>query len=348
MAFNKITKQDLYIFFKELSRLVNKNIPIDEGLRVISQSPGSPINAIAVQVENDIKRGMSLSNSLKNISAVNPYAIALIKSGEESGSLTIPLELIVKYYRRSIIIRKMIVQSLHYPFFILILFFAVIIIFATFTIPKFITIFSSLGAELPPLTAMMLKIFSFFSHNSILIFITGFIIAIAYTRFRKTLSGQIFESNLAISIPIVGQSVLYDSLSRFCGALGNLLNRNVSIDSALVLSSATVDNHVTKKILGDISSNIAQGKKLSDAMEQTSLFSPSFIWMLKRGEDAGEINDTLIEISSFYDDRFEEIKIKVGTVLEPILIIIIGLIVGFMVMAIGIPIFSIPKVLGLA
>lgn len=346
MRNKSISKEDLLVFFKELSRIVNRNIPIDEALREISRGGEGMVPAISSQIEEQIKKGKQLSEALNALAGVSPYIVALIKSGETSGSITSSLDIVITHYRKSVIARKTIVEAMRYPAIIFTLFLIINVFFMNYLAPQIAKIYSRLGAELPPLSYVVFHVYGFFTHHLAYIILGLVILIILYNAFRKTYSGMLFETNLLMTLPVIGDTIVFDSLSRFCSALGILLKKNVRIENALLLASTSVECLITRKIFGQISAHISKGGKLSEGMRLTKLFTPTFVWMVAKAEERGDVEDTLLEIGKFYEERFDDYRGRIFTLLEPFLIILIGSVIGLYIISIFIPMFNIPKVLG--
>jgi type II secretory pathway component PulF len=152
------------------------------------------------------------------------------------------------------------------------------------------------------------------------------------------------EINLLLMTPVVGRAIYLDALGRFCRAIGVLLKRKVDIQKALILAASSVESLLGKKMAGSISSQLAKGKKFSEGMDASGLFSRSFVWMVEKAEARGDLEDTLIEIAGYYDENFEYYR-HAFILLEPFLIVIVGIFIGFIVVSMYTPLFMLPKLI---
>ena len=346
MSPKRVSKEDILIFFTELSRVVQKKLPIQESLKEIAKESKHNISALANFVDLKISEGVPLSKALEEISSMSPYVIALIKSGEQSGALPEILNDVITFYRRSIIARKNLIESLRYPIMVILVFMLVTLFMAIKIIPHFVQIYYQLGAELPGLTVFFIKISNFIVYNLPFIILLTILIIIVYSSFRKTALGRIFESNILLLIPLIGQSIFYDTMGRFCKSLAVMLKRKVPIDMALMLASASTENLIGKKLAGIIAKHLSSGGRLYEGMRKTGLFNHSFVWMVQKAEDSGYVENTLFDIANFYEENFEDVSHKTVTMVEPALICIIGCLLGIIIISFYLPLFSIPKVIG--
>jgi type IV pilus assembly protein PilC len=239
----------------------------------------------------------------------------------------------------------MILQAIRYPLFVIMLFIIVFMFLIFKIIPEITAIYSDLGAELPWLTHQVVQLSSIFQERLLPVALTAFCLVILYVVLRRTLPMQVMEANLILRFPFLGKSIFFDALGRFCRSLSYLLKRKIPIETAVMLSSAAVDNIIAKRLAGHITYHVSQGHHLWEGMRSTRLFSATFVWMVKKAEERGDVEEVLLELSDFYDEKFDDMRQRANVLLEPIVIVMTGLLIGVFVIALYLPLFSLAGVL---
>ncbi len=341
----KLSNKNQTLFAKKLSFLIQSDIAIVESINLIKNQTKSKSQVnIYNKIIADIKNGKSLSTSLERCPGVfSNFTINIIRAGESSGTLNENLNYLAHELRKKEILRKKIIGTFLYPIIITVSILGITGFLIGYIFPKIIPIFSSLKIELPLSTRIIIGFTNIIKNEGLyilfgIIFLLTFFIIIIKRSEKLTF---IFDG-LILNIPLIGSIAKNYNLTNTCRTLGLLLKSNISVTEALIITSNTIDNLQFKKSFYRISREVKKGKTISELI---SLYPNIFPEMLKNmvsiGEKSGNLSNTLIYLSEFYENEFDDFTKNLSNSIEPFLMIIMGLIVGFIAISVITPIYEI-------
>ncbi|HOK56738.1 MAG TPA: type II secretion system F family protein [bacterium] len=338
----RVSLGEIAIFSRQLATMLDAGVPIIDAISDLKEQTINKYFAYALEnIRKDIQTGSNFSSAISKYPNIfSPLYVALVKSGEESGNLVGVMTELSSYIEDQIILLRKLRQALSYPAVIFLFFIGVISFVFLFLIPKFQSIFSSFGAKLPGLTLIVFKISGLFLKflPFILIFLVLFGIFLFF--YRNTKSGRYWIDSVKLKFPLIGKLVIKISLSRFSRSLSTLLSGGVSINSALEIVAATSGNIIIEDIVKKIRKGVIEGKVLNEEMKKYKIFPPILVRMVRVGEETGRLEDMLNRVSKFFRDEVDATVNILTSIIEPILIIGLGIIVGIVVLAIYLPIFK--------
>ncbi len=333
---------ELAIFSRQFATMLDAGVSIIDILTDLSeQVTNRYFKEVLGNIKKDIQTGSSFSNAISKYPNVfSPLYVALVKSGEESGNLGEVMRELSLYLEEQIILLRKLRQALSYPAVIFIFFIGVVSFVFLFLIPKFQSIFSSFGAKLPTLTLLIFKISQIFIKGLPLFIIFLFLLSIFFYFYRNTRIGRWQIDTIKLKFPLIGKLILKISLSRFSSSLSTLIRGGVSINSALEIVAGTTGNLIIENIIKKVRKGVVEGRPLNEEMKKYKIFPSILVRMTRVGEETGRLEDMLSRTSKFFKDEVDATINILTTIIEPILIIGLGVIVGIVVLAIYLPIFK--------
>ena len=341
----KINKKELSKLFLTLGLYLKASIPLINAINLTkSQSENNKTIKFLDFLEKEIKEGKNLSTALEKqkIIDLSPYVINTIKVGEESGKLYLVLIEMSKFLKDEDKLLSKTKQALIYPAFIILMSIIMISFMLTVVVPKITKVFSSLHQQLPPITEFIINTSNFLKQNYITLGIIFFIFVLSIViSYKKVYKFRLFIDSLLLKIPVIKKIIISKELGKFSYLAYVLTNSGVNYITAVNLCANTIENEKIKSVFKKAINEVLEGKKLSVSLVKAGFnFDKSFIQALSLAEDTSEVGEILQNISEIY---FEENESKINTILsliEPILIITIGGIIGFIVTAMLLPMFS--------
>lgn len=338
----KVKLKELSIFSRQLAVLIDAELPLIQSLNILAeQTRNKYFRKVITTVREDVEAGSSLNQALrKHPKAFDDLFCNLVASGEQSGALDVMLQRLTDFIERTVKLRGQVRQAMIYPSAIS--GFAVIVaIFLLWkVIPIFSSIFKDLGATLPMLTVIIVKL-SEFIQNYILFVVLGFIaLLFAFRAYRKTPFGRFSVDRLLLRMPIFGSLLTKVAISRVTRTLSTLLGGGVAMLESLKITSSTSGNVVIEKSVQEVRRMVSEGRSLTQSFKATGRFPFMMTQMVSVGEATGTLDQMLSKMADFYDD---EVSASVGSLLaimEPVLMVGVGGIVGGLIIAMYLPIFS--------
>jgi len=338
----KVKLKDLAIFSRQLSVLIDAELPLIQSLNILAeQTKNKYFKRVIKDVRGDVEAGSTLNQAMKKFPKVFDNLFCnLVASGEQSGSLDIMLRRLAEYLEKIVKLRSQVRQAMIYPSAVLGFSVLVVIFMMWKIIPVFASIFMDLGASLPTLTLVILGISNFVQKYILFIFL-GFIGLFFFLRYlRKTDKGHKVFDRFLLSMPLFGKLLQKVALSRVTRTLSTLLSGGVPMLECLEITSATSGNVIIENNIMQSRALVAEGKSLTDAFKEVGQLPFMLIQMVGVGEATGTLDEMLAKLATFYD---EEVEASVGallSVLEPVLLIFVGIMVGTIVVSMYLPIFS--------
>lgn len=345
----KIDRRDLIMFTNILSISVNAGVPIIKALELVYDGSGNrEFKEVLSVIISSVRGGKLLSEAL----AMHPdvfdmFYIGLIRAGESSGKLGEALEALSKYLEKSYSIVSKIKSAMVYPVIILFVAIGVVFLFLTTIVPRFSEIYSSYGADLPYMTQLTINVGNFVKENIVLIVIAMFLVVFGFRMlYRKFESFRNYVQLFIIKVfPGMGNFLIRSDIEKFSRIMSLMLRNGVMILEALEIASKTVYLVMVKKALDFCISEIERGKFLSEVLGEYTFFPSLLVQMVRVGEETGEIDKTLGKLADFYAFELEKQSEMLVSSISPILIVIVGGIVGFLVLSLFMPMFTLQQIL---
>ncbi|MGH2528390.1 MAG: type II secretion system F family protein [Actinomycetota bacterium] len=339
----RVKLKDLAVFSRQFATMVNSGLPILRALAILGdQTENKELEKVLTQVRVDVEQGQSLSGAMdRHPKAFNDLYIAMVKSGETGGVLDTVLLRVADNIEREVELRRKIKSAMTYPLVVVILVTFILAAMLLFVVPQFETIYAQLGGKLPLPTRILLGV-SQALRNYWYVFM-GFVAAsvFALRRYKRTEQGRTTVDAAKLKIPIFGQLFRKTALARFSSTLGMLLRSGVPILQALDIVADTVNNKVISKAVIDVQGSVREGESIAKPLSRHAVFPPMVVQMLAVGEETGTVDTMLDKVSEFYNSEVSASVDALTSLIEPLLIAIVGGAVGAAVIALYMPMFNI-------
>jgi type IV pilus assembly protein PilC len=338
----KVKLKDLSIYSRQLSVLIDAELPLIQSLNILAeQTKNKYFKSVIQDIREDVEAGSTLNQAKRKFPHVfDDLYCNLVASGEQSGSLDIMLRRLAEYLEKIVRLRAQVRQAMIYPSAVLSFAIIVVIFMLWKVIPVFASIFLELGAELPFLTSLVLSL-SVFIQKYILFLAIGAVALVFGIRYwRKTESGRRIIDKFLLRMPLFGKLLEKVGLSRVTRTLSTLLSGGVPMLESLKITSSTSGNVIIEDFIMQARSMVAEGTSLRDALKEKGRFPFMMIQMVGVGEATGTLDEMLTKLADFYDEEVEYAVANLLSILEPILLIVVGLIVGSIVISMYLPIFD--------
>ncbi|HEX2695901.1 MAG TPA: type II secretion system F family protein [Acidobacteriota bacterium] len=338
----KVKLKELAVYSRQLSVLIDAELPLIQSLGILAeQQKNRYFKKVIDTIKDDVEAGSTLHEAKRKHPKVfdNLYC-NLIGSGEQSGSLDIMLRRLAEYIEKTVKLRAQVKQAMIYPVAIVVFAVVVAIFLLWKVIPVFASIFIELGAELPLLTAVIVKL-SNFVQSYIVFIILGLIgLVLLFRYYRKTPQGRWTTDRAILKAPLFGKLVNKVSISRVTRTLATLISGGVPMLESLKITSSTAGNVLIEKQIMETRRLVSEGKTLHESLKEAGNFPLMMIQMVNVGEATGTLDEMLTKLANFYDDEVESSVAALLSIMEPVLLIFVGGIVGSLVVSMYLPIFS--------
>lgn len=337
-----VKQQDIVVLSRQLSTLFEAKVPIVEAFKVlINETENQMLKRHLSEVLDDIQGGLSLSGALsKHEGVFSKFYVAMVKSGEESGKLEEIFTFLAEYLERNYELARKARNALIYPAFVLGAFVVVMGLMLVFVIPKISAILTESGQELPIYTKVVIGASDLLRNYGIFL-LFGFIVAVGVIfQYARKAGGTIYFARAQITVPIIGKLFRKIYLARMADNLHTLLSGGITVVRALSITSEVVGNEIYRQILIDATESVKGGSMISDAFGKYSDIPPLFSNMIRIGEETGKLDYILKSISGFYRRDVDNLVDNLVSLIEPIMILVLGLGVGLLVASVLIPIYN--------
>ena len=338
----KVRLKDLAVYSRQLSVLIDAELPLIQSLGILEeQQKNAYFKKVIRTVKDDVEAGSTLNQAKrKHPKVFDDLYCNLVASGEQSGSLDIMLRRLAEYIEKSVKLRSQVRQAMIYPSAITIFAIVVAIFLLWKVIPVFGSFFSEMGAELPGLTAFIIALSKFVQKNIIFVFlgIVGLILGFRY--YRSTPAGRWSTDRLMLRIPLFGKLLYKVAMTRVTRTMATLISGGVPMLEALKISASTANNVVLEKQILEARRMVSEGKTLHEAFRAAGDFPMMMLQMINVGEATGTLDEMLSKLAGFYDEEVEASVASLLSIMEPVLMIVVGGMVGTLVVSMYLPIFS--------
>lgn len=348
--FKPISFSNTVNFFKELSILIDSGVLLHTALDILkNQISNSRFKKVIEEIEFEVKEGKTFSSAISKYPYLFDYLILqIISAGEESGRLGESLLLLSSYLEKKEKFNQKLRSTLILPFITFSLFIFITLIIFLFIVPSFSSILAFSNRDVPKMTKILLDI-SFFLKNYgvIFLFISILLFTIIINKFRKTKKTKLIMDKFFLKLPFIGILIKFLNLTYFLQSLSLMINGGIHLLTSLELVNLSIKNEFFKDRFYELYINVQKGNLLSEAMvvNKNNLFSPNLIAMIKVAEETGSLDVMLSKASILYFEKSERLVTFFLTVLQPILLIILGLLISLLIFAVYIPMFNLPNIL---
>ncbi len=348
-----VSIKDLAIFSRQFSTMISAGVPVLQSLNIIrDQVENKTLAEIVSKVRDDIGQGSTLSDALAKFPTVfsNLY-VNMIKAGESAGILDGILQRLATYLEKSDALKRKIKSAMMYPVMVLSVAIGVTVFLMVAVIPTFKDVFSSFGKELPLPTRVVIQIsefmMKFFMPPQVFIeaaVIIGSVLGIR--SFMRTRKGQMFWNGLQLKMPMFGILIRKVAIAKFARTLGTLIKSGVAILEALEITAKTAGNVVVEEAILKARASIREGENITEPLKASGIFPPMVVQMVAVGEETGTLDDMLIRSADFYDEEVDTAVSGLTSMLEPLIMAFLGVMIGGIVIAMFMPMFSMSDAVG--
>jgi type IV pilus assembly protein PilC len=335
-----VSSKLLTVFTRQLSTLIDAGLPILRSLRILEQQQKPGMLRVAIRlVAEAVEAGSTLSEAMEqHPKAFNQLYTNMVRAGEIGGVLDLILQRLAEFMEKSQALRRKVIGAMIYPAAVITFAFAIVTLLLILVVPKFEAIFSDIGSELPAPTRLLLNMSSWLTGGG-WIFLLGapFAIFFLLKLVRASEGGAYFLDSMKMNIPIVGTIISKTSVARFTRTLGTLLSAGVPILEALNITRDTAGNRVFSRAMAKVHDGIREGESFADPLRQTKIVESMVVNMIDVGEETGELDKMLNKVADTYEEDVEVLVSSMTSLLEPVMVISLGLIVGFIVIALFMP-----------
>jgi len=344
----RIKEKNVVVFCRIFSTMINAGLPLIQCLDLLAQQEqNKAFSKIIRSVKEDIEGGTSLTVALKKYPDIfDDLFVNLIAAGEAGGILDVILERLSAYMEKAMKLKARVKGAMTYPISVLVISFSVVALLLLKVIPVFKTMFESMGGQLPGPTAFLIDASNFTKNYFLYIIAIIVIIFVAFKRFYKTDKGRLIVDSLVLKAPIFGDLLKKVAVAKFSRTLSTMMSSGVPIMEGLAIVSKTSGNVVVENALLKTRQSIAEGRSIAEPLAETGIFPPMVVQMISVGEATGALDSMLSKIATFYDDEIDVAVDNMTALLEPVMMVFLGGVVGGMIIAMYLPIFKLASVVG--
>ena len=343
----KITPADIAVFSRQMATMMSSGVPLVQSFDIIGQGNDNPAMAkMIMDIKADVEAGANFADALKKFPMYfDPLFVNLVQAGEQSGALETMLDKLATYKEKTEALKAKVKKAMTYPIAVLVVAFIVTVILLIFVVPQFQEVFSSFGAELPAMTLFVIAL-SEFMQQYWWMFIAAIGIAFAVYRHFNAKSEKFrkWKDRTVLKIPVVGEIAEKSAIARFARTLETMSAAGVPLVEAMDSVAGATGNSLFYEATMKIRDQISGGTRLQDAMKMTGLFPNMVIQMVSIGEEAGSLDHMLSKVADFYEAEVDNLVDNLTSLMEPMIIAVLGVLVGGLIVAMYLPIFQLGNV----
>ncbi len=340
--------KDLAVFTRQFATMVNAGLPLVQCLDILGRQLEKPhFKKIIQEVMSDVEGGTTLAEALgKHPDIFSDLYVHMIAAGEAGGILDIILSRLAVFLEKADALQRKVKGAMTYPVIVLTVAGGACIFMLMFVIPVFAKMFSDFGGELPGPTRFVMGLSDFIRGYWWALLAGSLISSFSYKSYRKTENGRFVTDKLAMKVPILGEVIQKSAVARFTRTLGTLISSGVPILQGLEITSRTAGNTVIQRAIEQTSEAISQGETIAGPLKESGVFPPMVTQMISIGESTGALDEMLSKIADFYDDEVDSAVDSMTAAIEPIMIVVMGGMVGTMLVAMYLPMFKMSSIVG--
>jgi len=346
--FHRVRFKHVVTFTRQLATLIDAGLPILRSLFILQEQQESMVFKQKIaDMAKDIESGSSLSEAMgKHNKIFDHLYVNMVRAGEIGGVLENVLNKIAEFLEKRQALKSKVRSAMMYPLVVSILASCIVSFILIFIIPRFAEIFTSLGAKLPGPTQMLVYASNILLHHGIWVLIGIIILVLIYRKVNKTKTGKYYLDKFKMKIPGLGELIKKVAISRFADTLSTLINSGVPILQALDIVRDTSGNEVIARAMENVYNSVKDGETIHEPLAESKVFPPLVIHMVAVGEETGAIDHMLTKVAEAYEREVNDMVNALTSIMEPLLIVFLGVIIGTIVVALYLPYFMIPQIVG--
>ncbi|MBP9855407.1 MAG: type II secretion system F family protein [Candidatus Omnitrophica bacterium] len=343
----KVKPDEIVIFARQFATMVDAGIPIVQGLDALQEQVTHPMfKKVLGIITEDISHGSSLSVSFsKHPQVFDTLFVNMVRVGETGGVLAQVLDRVSFYMEKTLRLRRKVKSAMIYPAVVVSMAILITILLLVKVVPTFAGIYASLNSELPPITQLLIGISEGLKKYLIFLVIGIVIIVVLMQQWHKTNKGAVVIDGALLKLPIFGTLLRKVAISRFSRTLATLIQTGVPILESLDIVGKTIGNRVLELVIDEVKNNVRSGESIAPPLSKSKVFPPMVTRMIAIGEKTGQLEKMLLKISEFYDDQVDAAVEGLTSIIEPLIIGVLGIVIGFIVIALFMPIMNITKLI---
>lgn len=344
----KVAMDDVSVFARQMATLVDAGIPIVGGLEAVAdQLENKTLQRTVVKLREAVESGTNFTAAITKESAIfSPLFVSMVKAGEASGHLSEVLNRLATYLEKSAALQRKVKSACIYPAIVIGMSVVITGVLMLKVIPAFKDIFMTLGADLPLPTQILIAVSDFLQKGFFPLLGFGFLAVGWFRRAIKTPAGRLRFDRFLLKLAIVGPIVRKVAIAKFARTLSTLISSGVQILAALEIVADSAGNRVVSEAILKVRTSIREGENIAGPLAASGVFPPMVVRMIAVGEQTGRLDEMLVKVADFYEDQVDAAIAGLTSALEPVIISVLGIVVGSIVLAIFLPIFKLTQVLG--
>ena len=338
----KVKDKDLAVFCKQFASVLNAGVTIISALEMMSeQLENKTLQRALQEAQTYVQKGGTLADAFKlNPKVFPPIMINMTAAGEMSGNLEICFDRLTTHFETANALHSKVKSAVTYPIVILIVVVAVVVVLLVGVIPQFVEMFDQLGSELPMATQMLVNLSNFLQHKWYIVVLIVAAIVFGLKAFGKTEAGSLLYAKIGMKAPLFGNLTVKSAAATFSRTMSTLMASGISLIDAVEQVAKMINNRIIREALLDAKTQIAKGVPLSKPLRDCGIFPPMLPQMTKIGEETGNIEDMMDKVADYYEMEVNDATDALTAAMEPMIIVIMGIVVGGIVMAIYSPMLS--------
>lgn len=337
----KVKDKEMAIFTRQFSTMVDAGLPLVQCLTILAeQSESKTLRTVTSKVAGGVEAGSTLADALRrHPKTFDELYVNLVEVGEAGGILDTVLQRLSVYIEKAAALKRKVKSAMIYPLTIVGVAFVVVIFMLTFVIPTFAKMFAGMGADLPLPTLIVIRLSDFATNYWWLILGSVIGIVVGTRAYYRTEGGRSLIDALVLKLPVFGTLIRKVAVARFTRTLGTLVSSGVPILEGLRITARTAGNRVVERAVLETRASVTAGKTLAEPLKASTVFPPMVVQMISVGEQTGALDAMLNKIADFYDDEVDTAVSALTALLEPMMIVFLGVVIGGLVIAMYLPIF---------
>jgi len=340
-----VSVKDLGVFTRQFSTMINAGLPMVQCLDILAAQADKPqFKKIISTVTSDVEGGATLAEALGKHSVFSQLYVNMVEAGEAGGILDQILNRLAVYLEKAEALTRKVKSAMTYPTVVAVVTLGATIFMLMVIIPTFAKMFSDFGGELPLPTKIVMGLSNFLRNQWYVLLIIVGVGVFAFKRFKATETGKMKIDKVALRVPVLGTVIRKAAIARFTRTLGTLISSGVPILGGLDITARTAGNKVVEKAIYATRQSISQGETIAEPLRQSGVFPPMVTQMIGVGEQTGALDEMLEKIANFYDDEVDTAVEQLTSIIEPVMIVVMGVIVGGMLISMYLPMFKLINV----
>jgi len=347
-VFHRVKFKHIVTFTRQLATLIDAGLPILRSLFILQEQTESAMFKKKIeQMAKDIESGSSLSDAMgKHGKIFDKLYVNMVRAGEIGGVLESVLNKIAEFLEKRQALKSKVRSAMMYPVVVMVMAGLIVGYILVAIIPRFAAIFTQLGAQLPGPTMMLVHASNILTKHGIWVIVGIIILSIIFSKINKTKTGKYLFDRIKLKVPAVGELLRKIAIARFADTLSTLINSGVPILQALDIVRDTSGNEVVARAMVKVYESVKDGETIHEPLQESKVFPPLVIHMVAVGEETGAIDHMLLKVAEAYEREVNDTVNALTSILEPLLIVFLGVIIGTIVVALYLPYFMLPKLVG--